>query len=121
MFELYVNRATSGPTGSALASAPVVATLSEFREAARSTGAQSESWFIVGIEPAQAEPLLFAVRNVAVDSDQFAAHGCASAAAGISAATSIAPATPVTPANPFVLRMPYPLSFHGPLMDLCQQ
>ena len=37
---------------------------------ASSTGAQSESLFIVGSEPAHAAPLLFADRNVAVDSDQ---------------------------------------------------
>ena len=44
---------------------------------ASSTGAQSESLFIVGSEPAHAAPLLFADRNVAVDSDQASVHGCA--------------------------------------------
>ena len=47
-----------------------------------------ESLFIVGSEPAHAAALLFADRNVAVDSDQFMAQGCAWAADGSSAATA---------------------------------
>ena len=61
---------------------------------ASSTGAQSESLFMVGSEPAHAAALLFADRNVAVDSDQFMAQGCAWAADGAKAATARAPRTP---------------------------